>query len=109
MAVVDFSSAVISVVTSYSQPPISTPEANFNTDVLKDTNNTSIVSNNSRQTILNEPDKRIYQYTGTFTASGTEFYIYGTTPTPAIWKVSNISFNVGDTYSFKVPISIVIS
>ena len=40
---------------------------------------------------------------GTFTASGTEFYIvHKPQQTTYGWKVTNVSFAVGDTYDFSI-------
>ena len=48
------------------------------------------------------PSKRVILYTGTFTASGTGFYM----GINGYWKVTNISFSAGDTYSFEVEIAV---
>lgn len=50
--------------------------------------------------LVNEAKQIVYQYQGTFSASGTEFYMG--TGDYTLWRVFNISFNTGDTYIFQV-------
>lgn len=51
--------------------------------------------------LVNEQKQLVYQYQGTFSASGTEFYM-STGQSHSAWRVFNISFNSGDTYLFQV-------
>lgn len=105
MAQVDFSNAVLSVDTSVASRanPVSQTEININaTGSLSDVNNNSITTNFSATRVVNEQYQLAYVYTGQFTASGTEFYLWKNRTSSARWKVSNISFNAGDTFSFKI-------
>lgn len=54
----------------------------------------------SGQVIINEQKQFVIIYSGSFTASGTEFYM--ASYSGAWWKISNISFNSGDTFMFKI-------
>ena len=44
--------------------------------------------------------------TGTFTASGTEFYIRANVGSKRIARISNIVFREGDTYSFDIKVDV---
>ena len=53
--------------------------------------------------LINEQKQLVYQYSGTFTASGTEFcFGYAVGGSIAAWRVRNISFSNGDTYNFTI-------
>ena len=101
MAQVDFSNAVIEPVTSrfWGYAPNMTL-ASYTP--LYDATSSAITSNETRSISYNSPSTKKYIYSGTFTASGTEFYISG----KDFWRVSNISFSAGDTYSFEVEITV---
>ena len=53
---------------------------------------------------MNTPTKASILYSGSFAGSGTEFYIGARNA--LYWKVSNISFANGDTYSFVIDIEV---
>lgn len=108
MAVVDFSNAVLDIAglnPSYSRPMSLDYYLRFGSPsgdaYFTDNQDQRIVSNPSSQIILNTPQKVSILFTGTFTTSGTEMYRYYT-----MWKISNISFSAGDTYSFVVDIEV---
>ena len=105
MAQVDFSNAVISVDTSLANKvnPVSRLEINIDaSSSLNDANGNVISTNYSATRTVNEQYQFVYVYTGRFTASGTEFYVYKDYASAARWKVSNVSFSAGDTFSFKI-------
>ena len=104
MAMVDFTNAKIEQV--LSGYPVEYKYANINSANLQDSEGNKIVSNESISVIKNEQKSMIFGYSGSFITSGTEFYIWNVTPTTK-WKVSNISFQNGDTYSFEIPINLV--
>jgi hypothetical protein len=60
----------------------------------------------SQVTVTKTTDQQkrvVFNYQGTFNASGTEFmYGYAENGEIAIWKISNISFQSGDTYNFNI-------
>lgn len=103
MADVDFSHAVLDV---YAGNPMNSGSyLNFassqSSGTFVDINGNVVNPNDSYYSIItNTPTKVSILFTGTFTASGTEFYTYFSTK----WKVSNISFSSGDTYSFIIDI-----
>lgn len=110
MAEVDFSHARIQPYTDTTFLPSWTrlnPTALSNVALdqrnLLDISGTTISS--ATVTKIKDAQKQIvYQYSGTFTASGTEFYLlpaWGGTYITG-WKVSNISFSAGDTYQFSI-------
>lgn len=105
MAEVDFSNAKIQVDTSISRyNPTYKPYVNLSTQYLSNANNELITSNGSMNILKNEQKQLVFLYSGTFTASGTEFYIYtwSNNNPAARWRVYNISFQSGDTYRFKI-------
>lgn len=103
MAQVDFSNAHI---TPYGNNPTSV----YNTGLagityFYDSSNNTISSNVSSTTLKSESAEMIYRISGSFSASGTEFY-FGNGSTKC-WRVTNVSFSSGDTYSFTVKASII--
>ena len=106
MAQVDFSNAVLDVRSDATTYPM-----NYDTFMelysgnFCDSNRNQI-SSGSVTDILNTPTKVSLLYTGTFinvSTIETEFYI-GNNFNRRMWKVSNISFNNGDSYSFIIDI-----
>lgn len=73
--------------------------------VLFNSSGVSVVTNPSWTMITNTASKVSIVYTGAFIASGTEFYITYSS-SDLVWKVSNISFASGDSYSFIVDIEV---
>lgn len=101
MAQVDFSNARIEIYTASNKPnPTQSMYVNLQTGVLNNSEGVRIVNNYSVSVQTSEAKQLILLYQGTFTASGTEFYISAGSSAP--WKVSNISFNSGDTYVFQI-------
>lgn len=104
MAQVDFSNAVLDVYRS--EKPMT------HNDYLRLQNHGFFYNggsvneqSGSVSVITNTPTKVSLLYTGTFTASGTEFYI-AYTANAGTFKVSNISFSAGDTYAFVIDIEV---
>jgi len=102
MADVDFSHAVLDVNTGYN-PMTNNNYLNLATASLANASGQIINSNASQTIITNTPSKVSLLYTGTLGSSGTEFYLYYSGNVKP-WKVSNISFSSGDTYSFVIDI-----
>lgn len=108
MAQVDFTNAVLDVNPSSGSKPMNagyylalTYEA-----VLYDLNHVRISDSEHLSIITNTPSKVSILYTGVFTASGTVFNIGYAVFNSIMWKVSNISFSSGDTYSFVIDIEV---
>ena len=59
------------------------------------------IGNISATKLVDAQKQLVYQYQGTFSASGTEFYTT-TGQAHSAWRVYNISFNSGDTFIFQV-------
>lgn len=103
MAQVDFSNATIEALGD--NPPFDT-QYDRTMDLqtqpyLYDSGGNDITANPSMTVIESTKTRKSIVYAGKFTANGTELYtIFG------IWRISNISFAVGDTYSFVVEIEI---
>ena len=98
MAQVDFSGAVLQP-NSGMKPMDVSEYLRFNySDAIYDINGTVISTNRGKAMLVCNPNKVTFVFTGTFTASGTELYITD------IWRVSNITFASGDTYSFAIDI-----
>lgn len=111
MADVDFSHAVLDAYSSNSAyyPMVSSNNLLLKYSALKmlDINATEVTSNMVRTTLTNTPTKVSILFSGSFNTSGTEFYLidlFATSMSKATWKVSNISFSSGDTYSFIIDI-----
>lgn len=100
MAQVDFTTAHI-------QPYGNNPIKGYNdvgwdnTLFLYDVNGNQISTSAVSKSVLeNTSTKLLYQVSGTFSASGTEFYV-GVSPTYFLYRIYNISFSNGDTFSFR--------
>lgn len=99
MAQVDFSHAVLDVNTAGCIFAQSDRDLELNiSPALYEAGLGNQINQNATISVLSQTlTKKEILYTGEFKASGTEFYtIFG------MWKVSNISFSAGDTYSFVV-------
>lgn len=106
MAQVDFTNAHIEPVGSdssiYKENDVSLKPISF-----YNASGSSIASPNYTVT-KNESNNLVYTYTGSFYASGTEFYLYGYNMTSAKkWRVYNINFASGDTFNFKISAKII--
>ena len=108
MAEVDFSHAKIAPATSYSGSTTVNPTANSDVSLnptgyyLYNSNGSSISSAIYPTRLVNTQKQMVFQYQGTFTASGTEFYVITVGSYMAAWRVYNISFNSGDTFIFQI-------
>jgi len=104
MAEVDFSHAKIVPATSYAgSTSLRNPTYNSGvTLAMTSPHNSSgqeIVSTYNVVELVNQQKELAYLWTGTFNASGTEFYmVYN----GAGWRIYNISFNSGDTFIFQI-------
>ena len=108
MAIVDFSNAVLDVnpdILGGWTPNDCTYVGLAYSGGLYDSNGNR-VGGSTREIILNTPTKVSVLYTGAFSASGTEFYLIYNGINLKPWKVSNISFNNGDGYSFVIDIEV---
>lgn len=101
MAQVDFSKAVLDVNSTYK--PMTENDYMYlkHTNYLFDANG-HYISIPNVSIILDTPTKVSVLYAGAFGDSGTEFYLGASNNLE--WKVSNISFLQGDTYSFIIDI-----
>ena len=104
MAEVDFSHARIEPWSNNSNNP--TTSACVSLAGMTDLFNSSIQSISStitRTNLVNQQKQLVYQYSGRFTASGTEFYLVAYDGSFYNgWKVSNISFSSGDNFIFQI-------
>lgn len=105
MAIVDFSNARIEPVGTKS---IFNTTSNVDLDIsnwtLKDASGNTINTGQASR-LIDQQNRLLFAYYGDFTASGTEFYIGQSISSGSIvyaWKISNISFQSGDSYSFKI-------
>lgn len=107
MAEVDFSNARIEPASSYMSLSLRNPTVIANValsynNALYNASGTAITSSFNRTQLINQQKQLMYLYQGTFSTSGTEFYIVGSDDSLAAWKVSNISFQAGDTFIFQI-------
>lgn len=103
MAQIDFTNAVLDVNGASTPMNLSKNIGFDNSATLYDANASVVSRSSSKSVLFQSPTKASILYTGTFTKSGTEFYITGST-NQFQWKVSNISFSTDDTYSFVIDI-----
>ena len=100
MAVVDFSNARIAPM----QDVFSTNELGLNSGGFWIGNNQA-TSQLNRTQVKKTATQLIYLFSGIFSVAGTGFIIansgYG------FWNISNITFAVGDTFSFQIEVDIV--
>ena len=99
MADVDFSNAVLDVNTGSYRPLNQDTFLGLTNARINNTSGQQIVTNNSYQLLQDTPAKISILYTGSFTSGGSEFCTSG-----SIFRVSNISFSSGDTYSFIIDV-----
>jgi hypothetical protein len=108
MAEVDFSNARIELDTRKPDNP--TVAENVALTLaggrLYDASGNSIVSSYNISNLINQQKQLMYLYHGTFNASGTEVYLT-TTNFGTGWKITNISFQSGDTYVFQINATLV--
>lgn len=71
---------------------------------FSDANGTDISSGSGSILVQTTSYFKVY-YSGTFTASGTQFYI-GKVNSQPVWRVSGVSFASGDTYAFTIKANI---
>jgi len=102
MAMVDFTNAKIHVPESYN--PTDQAFLGIGGNFLTDANGSSVGSMSATK-IKEDPKHFIYEYAGSFTASGTEFY-FGLNLAFMRWKMTGISFQAGDTFVFQVPVTL---
>lgn len=105
MAEVDFSHARIEPSTLTTANPTEKYFLSLNTNRLYAYGGTAYTTEIGIGTctqLVNQQKQLVYQYQGTFNTSGTEFGVWVLGGTLAGWKVSNISFNNGDTYIFQI-------
>ena len=104
MAEVDFSNATIEPATTLAGMTMYNPTRNEKLSLTayggKLFNSNGVEIGTGTLTLLvNELKQFVYQFRGTFSAGGTEAYIVGN---DAAWRIYNISFSNGDTYSFTI-------
>lgn len=101
MASVDFSNAHIE---PSQNNPLKQTYAGLSVTRLNNSGGTQIGSCTPSRLVL-EARRLVYSYSVSFTAAGTEFYMfYGNT----YWRVYNISFANGDTGIFQVDAGLII-
>ena len=110
MAQVNFSNAVLTPPSAFMFNTGSFGIGANNNDAKKlwNSRGSSITSNFTVTIIINEQSRKVAQYQGTFSVSGTEFYFGdGASDATKKWKISNISFESGDTYNFQIPVNLI--
>ena len=109
MARVDFSNATIEFLNSamYGKAYMGLDGGGGSSYIgLYDSGNNSITSGHTVATVPNTKGFTVTR-TGTFTESGTEFYIRSyVSGTGISARISNVIFQSGDTYSFDINIDV---
>lgn len=106
MAFVDFSNAQLHLPSSPTFNITNNGNVCLSNNVLTNASGQTIVSNYNHSITINEQKKQVHQYTGTFTASGTEFYLGDKLAVNQKYKITGISFQNGDNYSFEIPVTL---
>jgi len=106
MAQVDFSNAVLEP-SNYDDP--NTRPFHYGDNIglnqsafLYTSEDGSITTGQVKNKLVGTNTKAVIHYAGTFTKSGNYFYL----ESHYVWKVSNITYNEGDTYSFVVEVEV---
>ena len=107
MALIDFSNAVLHLPTSTSFYVLTEADAGLNGYYLYNSGGTKISTNEGCLKIKDEQYLSVLSYAGNFTASGTEFYLGSRSNISEKWKITGISFQSGDSYSFQIPINLI--
>ena len=105
MALVDFSSAVITPAPTDTVIPATYRWVNLQATNLLDSSGNTIGTVSCSGTDVSSKERK-FSYTGSFSASGTEFYIAGRDRAGA-WKISNVSFQNGDICIFDITAKII--
>lgn len=100
MAQVDFTNARIAPYGTKN--PTEYSYVNMSQGTLYDANGNSVCTNIGYTITKNVQKQLVIIFSGTFTTSGTQFFVQSTYNSNCPWKVSNISFNNGDTYVFSI-------
>lgn len=104
MAQVNFDNAIITPYTS--NPASASHLALYRGDQAYykcvDINGNSVVSSRTMTLVSESTSGFEVLFTGTFSTSGSEFYIKIYYMNAFYWRISNISFASGDTFNFKI-------
>ena len=107
MAQVDFSNAILDVApTNVANVICEQTLALGYGSSLYDNNQTIITSDSSFRVLTKTNSKVTYFFQGKFNTNGTECYIYNGYYMKNYWRISNISFSSGDSYSFTIDVEI---
>ena len=99
--IVDFSNAVITVGTA--NPTAVSYLGTNASSYLYDSTGTSRIGSGTK-TNRSYDEGTITYYNGTFSSSGTSFYICGDSSSTCYWLVSGVSFESGDVYGFSISV-----
>lgn len=104
MAQVDFSHAKLEPKSTGERPITYSDIMRLNYSNYIYDSSGNIIASNVTKTILSETNSKVsILYVGQFTASGTECY-----PSAYNWRISNISFSAGDTFSFVIDVEVTV-
>ena len=106
MAFVDFSNAQLHLPSNSSFNITTDAYACIYNGYLVNASGQAVSTNYNVQLLIDEPKKLVFQYTGTFTASGTEFYFGVRNAVNEKYKITGVNFQNGDQYSFQIPITL---
>ena len=106
MAFVDFSNAQLHLPSDSTFNITTEAYASLYNSYLFNSSSQTIVNNNYCNLLKNEQKKLVFVYTGTFTESGTEFYFGHRSALYQKYKITGVSFQAGDTYSFQIPVTL---
>lgn len=108
MAEINFSNAVLTPwKDSGLRSAIGIAYLDLRVGIIVNSSGTVITSTFNSTALKESASEIIIAIRGTMTASGNEFYIaYSAAGTPKVWRISNISFQSGDTFYLQIKATI---
>ena len=106
---VDFSNASLTMVNKTSAWTVGVLYLDQGANLYNESSSysPSITTNATKTVLVNTNQRYVINHTGKFTTNGTGFHI-GADHNPRVWKVTDVSFSGGDTYSFDLEINLTI-
>ena len=102
MASIDFSNATLEPVITVSVDSYITLNPTWNITKIYDASGNEIGVFSSKQLLTDETNYFTVLFVGSMSASGTEMYLGANSGTQKYWKISNISFASGDTFTLQI-------
>ena len=103
MATIDFSNATLEPVINVYLRSYLALDPTWSITSIYDASGNSIGNFSSKRIMESETNYFTTIFVGSMSASGVEMYLgYNDSSHPKYWKISNISFASGDTFTFQI-------